>query len=336
MKPPNNSLGYVEVDANLNVPQPGDNWEQWLSLKGNNRGAEVLVRIAHLAQFSGNQGDNFLPLKLIFFLLSMRGINRGAQGLCALHELSTVRSSATRSRQWGCGVAGSSKSKEHVHAQSDRSKEHVHAQSDRSEAHVHAQRIRSNPLISRGNGCCAGGYGCFQVCKSRGANTKYQFKFKPRYLKIGKTGAVKQQPAEFQDASEMRMSFKGSFYPHKHTFAGPCPVPSEACPSVAATGHTPVGTNIIFTDPNSRAFHMQGSLPNPLEARPSASATMNILHQSRPVTSTHVTEPPRAEKILVDSFSDQVILSLKQMLHCPPNYVLSPARSLRGSCQSRK
>lgn len=58
MKPPGNSLGYVEVDANLSVPQPGDNWEQWLPLKGNNKGAEVLVRVAHLSQFSGNQVGN--------------------------------------------------------------------------------------------------------------------------------------------------------------------------------------------------------------------------------------------------------------------------------------
>ncbi|KAF5835353.1 hypothetical protein DUNSADRAFT_7519 [Dunaliella salina] len=62
MNPPNNSLGYVEVDANVNVPLPGDNWEQWLPLKGNNRGAEVLVRIAHLAQAGSNQGSLPNPL----------------------------------------------------------------------------------------------------------------------------------------------------------------------------------------------------------------------------------------------------------------------------------
>ena len=55
MKASNNSLGYVEVDADVNVPQAGDCWEQWLPLRGSSKGSEVLVRIAHLSQFSGNQ-----------------------------------------------------------------------------------------------------------------------------------------------------------------------------------------------------------------------------------------------------------------------------------------
>lgn len=61
--PPDDDLGWAELDVLERVPSPGDTWEQWLPLKGGPAGeAEVFVRLAHLAPAAVQQGA--LPLVL--------------------------------------------------------------------------------------------------------------------------------------------------------------------------------------------------------------------------------------------------------------------------------
>ena len=55
MKAPSNNLGWVDVDAAVCVPATGSTWEQWLPLKGTRAQAEVLIKLAHLAPWSGVQ-----------------------------------------------------------------------------------------------------------------------------------------------------------------------------------------------------------------------------------------------------------------------------------------
>lgn len=62
--PPDESLGWAELDVGLVVPAPGSIWEQWLPLReGGN--AEVLVRVAHMAPSTAAQGALPLPQQMV-------------------------------------------------------------------------------------------------------------------------------------------------------------------------------------------------------------------------------------------------------------------------------
>lgn len=58
--PPDDDLGWAELDISLVVPSPGSVWEQWLPLKEGGSG-EVLIRLAHLAPSTAAQGALPLP-----------------------------------------------------------------------------------------------------------------------------------------------------------------------------------------------------------------------------------------------------------------------------------
>lgn len=59
--PPDDDLGWAELDVSQCVPMPGQVWEQWLPLR-EGAPAEVLVRIAHLTPSAAAQGALPLPM----------------------------------------------------------------------------------------------------------------------------------------------------------------------------------------------------------------------------------------------------------------------------------
>jgi hypothetical protein len=58
--PPDDSLGYAELDVALVVPHANSTWEQWLPLREGGTG-EVLVRLTHLSASAAAQGPLPLP-----------------------------------------------------------------------------------------------------------------------------------------------------------------------------------------------------------------------------------------------------------------------------------